>query len=182
MLDKHIVLGYFSFQGRSWLLKMSSYLFIHSTNTYWIPTIILLYTLATRCEEATHWKRPWCLERLKAGEEGDDSGWDGWMASPTWWTWVWVSPGSWWWTGKPGMLRVMRSQRVGYDWVTELKLKIYLLCYKATVIKLYGTDTKTHWNQWEKRKRENPEINPCTDSQSMPDKGGRNIQWRKDSL
>ena len=120
MLDKHIVLGYFSFQGRSWLLKMSSYLFIHSTNTYWIPTIILLYTLATRCEEATHWKRPWCLERLKAGEEGDDSGWDGWMASPTWWTWVWVSPGSWWWTGRPGVLPSMGSQRVRHDWATEL--------------------------------------------------------------
>ena len=98
VLDKCIVLGYFSFQGRSWLLKKSSYLFIHSTNTYWIPTIILLCTLATRCEELTHWKRPWCLERLKAGE-GDNRGWDGWVASPTRWTCVWVGSGSWWWTG-----------------------------------------------------------------------------------
>ena len=48
-------------------------------------------------------KRPWCWERLKAGE-GDDRGWDGWMALPTWWTWVWTSSGSWWWTGKPGIL------------------------------------------------------------------------------
>ena len=77
-------------------------------------------TLATWCEELIHWKRPWCWERLKAGGEGDDRGWDGWMASPTWWTWVWVSSGSWWWTGKPGMLQSMGSQRVGHKWATEL--------------------------------------------------------------
>ena len=77
-------------------------------------------TLVTRCEEVTHWKRPWCWERLKAGEEGDNRGWDGWMASPTQWTWVWVSSGSWWWTGKPGMLQSMGSQRVGHNWKTEL--------------------------------------------------------------
>ena len=59
-------------------------------------------------------------ERLKAGGEGDDRGWDGWMASPTWWTWVWASSRSWWWTGKPGMLQSMGSQRVGHDWETEL--------------------------------------------------------------
>jgi len=58
-------------------------------------------TLATWCEELTHWKRPWCWERLKVGREGDDRGWDGWMASPTQWTWVWVSSASWWWTGRP---------------------------------------------------------------------------------
>ena len=68
----------------------------------------------------THMKRPWCWERLKAGGEGDDRGWDGWMASLTQWTWVWVDSGSWWWTGRPGVLRFMGSQRVGYDWVTEL--------------------------------------------------------------
>ena len=59
-------------------------------------------------------------ERLRAGGEGDDRGWDGWMASPTPWTWVWVHCGSWWWTGRPGMLQAMGSQRVGYDWATEL--------------------------------------------------------------
>ena len=68
----------------------------------------------------TDWKRLWCWEGLKAGGEGDDGGWDGWMASPTQWTWVWVGSGSWWWTGKPGMLQSMVSQRVGRDWVTEL--------------------------------------------------------------
>ena len=67
----------------------------------------------------THWKRPWCWERLKAGE-GDDRGWDGWMASPTGWTWVWASSGSWRWTGKAGVLQSMGSQTVGHNWVTEL--------------------------------------------------------------
>ena len=76
--------------------------------------------LATLCEELTHLKRPWCWERLKAGGEGADRGWDGRLASPTQWTWVWVDSGSWWWTGRPGVLRFMGSQRVRHDWVTEL--------------------------------------------------------------
>ena len=74
----------------------------------------------------TAWKRPWCWERLKAGGEGDDRGWDGWMASPTQWTWVWASSRSWWWTGKPGVLQSMGSQRVGHDWPAELNGKIIL--------------------------------------------------------
>ena len=77
-------------------------------------------TLATSCEELTHWERPWCWEGLWAGGEGDDRGWDGWMASPTRWTWVWVNSGSLWWTGRPGVLQFMGSQRVGHNWVTEL--------------------------------------------------------------
>ena len=77
-------------------------------------------TLATSCEELTHWERPWCWEGLGAGEEGDDRGWDGWMASLTQWTWVWVNSRSWWWTGRPGVLQFMWSQRVGHDWATEL--------------------------------------------------------------
>ena len=68
----------------------------------------------------THWKRLWCWERLKAGGEGDYRGWDGWMASPTSCTWVWASSRNWWWTGKPGVLQSMVSQRVGQDWATEL--------------------------------------------------------------
>ena len=62
----------------------------------------------------------WCWERLKVGGDGDDREWDGWMASPTWWTWVWASSRSWWWTGEPGVLQSMGLQRVRYDWVTEL--------------------------------------------------------------
>ena len=57
-------------------------------------------TLATSCKELTNWKRLWCWEGLGAGGEGDDRGWDGWMASPTQWTWVWVDSGSWWWKGR----------------------------------------------------------------------------------
>ena len=68
----------------------------------------------------THWKRLWCWEGLGAGGEGDDRGWDGWMVSPIQWTWVWVNSGSWWWTGRPGMLLFIGSQRVRHDWVTEL--------------------------------------------------------------
>ena len=62
---------------------------------------------------------PWCWERLRAGE-GDNRGWDGWMASPTPWTWVWVDSRNWWWTGRPGVLWFMGSQRVGHNWATEL--------------------------------------------------------------
>ena len=75
--------------------------------------------LATWCEEPTHWKRPWCWERLMAkGEEGG-RGWDGWMASPTQWTRVLVNSRRWWRTGKPGMLLFIESQRVGYDLAME---------------------------------------------------------------
>ena len=76
----------------------------------------------TSCEELTHWKRPWCWERLRAGGEGDDRGWDGWMASPTQWTWVWVNSRIWWWTGRPGRAAVhgvAKSQTQLSDW-TEL--------------------------------------------------------------
>ena len=71
---------------------------------------------------ADSFQRPWCWERLRAGGEEDDRGWDGWMASLTQWTWVWVDSGSWWWTGRLCMLRFMGSQRDGHDWVTELIL------------------------------------------------------------
>ena len=63
-------------------------------------------------------ERPWCWERLKVRGEGDDRGWDGWMALPTQWRWIWASSGSW--SGKPGVLQSMGLQRVGHDWATEL--------------------------------------------------------------
>ena len=84
-------------------------------------------TLATWCKELTHLKKRWCWERLKVGGEEDYRGWDGWMASLTQWTWVWVNSGSWWWTGRSGVLRSMGSQRVGHNWVIELGW----LCYKS---------------------------------------------------
>ena len=90
-------------------------------------------------------KRPWCWERLKVGGEGDDSEWDGWMASiMTWWTWVWVSSRSWWWTGKPGVLQSMGSQRVGHDWATELSWK-----------------RQSHYVNWESSSQ-SPELHVCT--------------------
>ena len=61
------------------------------------------------------------LERLKDGGEGDNRGWDGWKASLTQWTWIWVNSTSWWWTGGPGVLQSVGSQRVGHDWKTEQK-------------------------------------------------------------
>ena len=90
---------------------------------YSLEGLMLKLTLqyfGVSCEELTHWKRPWCWEGLGAGGEADDRGWDGWMASLTRWTWVWVNSGSCWWTGRPGMLQFMGSQRVGHDWVTKL--------------------------------------------------------------
>ena len=86
---------------------------IHQNDWCWIWNS---NTLATWFKEPTHWKRPWSWERLKAGGEGDDRGWDGWMGSLMQCTWVWVGSGHWWWTGKPGMLQSMGSQRA-----TELK-------------------------------------------------------------
>ena len=80
-------------------------------------------TLASWYEELTHWKRLWCGERLKAGGEGDDRGWDGWMA--------WVSSGSWWWTGRPGVLQSMGSQRVGHDWMNWTELLIGYLVQES---------------------------------------------------
>ena len=84
-------------------------------------------TLDTSCEELTHLKRPCCWERLRAGGEGDDKGWDGWMASPTQCTWVWVNSKNWQWTGKPGVLQSMGLQRVRHDWVTELMIGLVLV-------------------------------------------------------
>ena len=99
-----------------------------------------------------HWKRLWCWGRLKAGE-GDDRGWDGWMASPTRWRWVWVNSGNWWWTGKPGVLQSMGSQRARHDWATELTYLTHLILayiiihlwsrYSINVI-IILQDTETH--------------------------------------
>ena len=65
-------------------------------------------------------KKNLMLRKIEGRRRRDDRGWDGWMASLTGWTWVWVNSGSWWWTGKPGMLQSMGLQRVRHDWVTEL--------------------------------------------------------------
>ena len=99
-----------------------------------------------RIKEPTHWKRPWCWERLKA-KEGGHRGWDGWMASPTQRTWVWPSSGSWWRTGKPGGLQSIGSQRVGHDWATELKS---LWAWGPTICVLIGRLADSdHTKIWE---------------------------------
>ena len=105
----------------------------------WLMLKMKLQYFGHLMQKLTHWKRPWCWEGLGAGE-GDDRGWDGWMASPTRWTWVWVNSRSWSWTGKPGMLRFMGSQRVGHNWVTELTDWL--------------TDLQEHKNSWSLRLRE----------------------------
>ena len=90
--------------------------------------------LNTWCEELIHSKRPWCCERLKAGGKGDERGWDGWTASPTQYTWVWVGSGCWWWTGRPGVLQSMGAQRLGHGWASELNWSRF----KVIVIFLKG--------------------------------------------
>ena len=70
-------------------------------------------------------ERPWCWERLKAGGEGNNRGWDGWMVSPTQWTWVWVNSGSWWWTGRPGVLRFMGVAKSGTQ-LTQLNWTVFI--------------------------------------------------------
>ena len=90
---------------------------IHWKDWYWSRNS---NTLATWCEQLTHLKRPWCWEGLRAGGEGDDRVWDGWMASPTQWIWVWVDSSSWWWIERPGVLWFMGSQRVRHNRATEL--------------------------------------------------------------
>ena len=93
----------------------------------------------------------WCWEGLSVGGEGDDRGWDGWMASPTPWTWVWVNSGSWWWTGRPGVLQFMGSQRVRHDWVTELnwtELKLQITkvrAYECDKPLIFPLDSDPEW-------------------------------------
>ena len=95
----------------------------------------------------THWKRPWCWERLKPGGEGDDRWWDGWMASPTRWTWIWVGSKSLWWTGKPGMLQSMGSQIVRHDWLTELDWLEEEMANHSSILVL-----RTPWPVWKGKK------------------------------
>ena len=94
-----------------WIQRVRHYLVIKEQQ---------LYISNTFYSFLCHLKRPWCWERLRAGGEVDNRGWDGGMASPTQWTWVWVDSGSWWWTGRPGVLWFMESQRVRHDWATKL--------------------------------------------------------------
>ena len=128
-------------------------------------------TLATSWEELTHWKRLWCWEGLGAGGEGDDRGWDSWMASLTRWTWIWVNSRSWWCTGRPDVLWFMGSQID--DWATELNWNIqqmgipdHLTCFlrilyasqEATVRTGHGT---TDWSHIRKGVHQGYILSPC---------------------
>ena len=86
-------------------------------------------------EELTHRKRPWCWEGLGAGGEGDDRGWDGWKASRTRWTWVWVNSGSWWWTGRPGVLWFMgRKELATTEWLNWTELMYYIRFFQLALV------------------------------------------------
>jgi len=115
MLEKTLWVPWTARRSTQFILK-EIILNIHWKDWFWSWNS---NTLTTWCKELTHWKSPWCLERLRA-EEGDDRGWDGWMASLTRWTWVWASSGSWWWTGRSGVQQFMGSQIIRHDWMTEL--------------------------------------------------------------
>ena len=93
-----------------------------------------LNTLASWCEELTYYKRPWFWERWKAGAERDNRGQDGWMTSPTQWTWVWASSGRWWRIGNPGVLQYMGLQRAGHNWVTEQINQLFAHFHCATTV------------------------------------------------
>ena len=132
-LDCKVIQPVYPKGNQSWILK--DWCWSWSSNT-----------LVTWCEELTHLKIPWCWERLKAGGEGDNRGWDGWMASPTEWTWVWVSSGSWWWTGKPVVLRSMGSQRVRHDWATKLNWRWQL--EERFLFSKLGSANYHLWGKW----------------------------------
>ena len=106
-----------------WTAKRSNQSILKKTNPeYSLEGLMLKLnsnTLGTWCKEPTHWKRPWCWERLRARGEGSDRRWDGWMTSPTQWTWIWANPRRWWRTRKSGMLQSRGLQRVRHEWATE---------------------------------------------------------------
>jgi len=98
-------------------------------------------------------KRPWCWEGLGAGGEGDDRGWDGWMASPTRWTWVWVNSGSWWWTGRPVVLQFMGSQSrtrraTELNWteliLIEIALSVWIFLRNMSILTILILPTQQH--------------------------------------
>ena len=108
-----------------WTARRSNQSILKSTlNIHWKDWCWSYNTLATWCKDMTHWKRHWCWERLKAGGEGDNRGWDGWMASLTQWTWVWANFKRQWRAGKPGVLHSSGSQRVRSKLATEQQHQI----------------------------------------------------------
>ena len=97
-----------------WVGNCKSVLYSFKPESHWS-----FNTLVTWCKEPTHWKRPWCWERLKAKREGGGKGWDGEIASLTQWTWIWAKSGRYWRTGEPGWLQCVVLQRVGHSLAIE---------------------------------------------------------------
>ena len=105
-----------------WTARRSNQLILKEISTeYSLEELMLMLNLCYfgHLMGRGDWLRPWCWEWFKAGGEGDNRGWDGWMASPTQWKWVSASPGRWWRTAKPGVLKSMGMKRIGNDWVTK---------------------------------------------------------------
>ena len=105
----------------------------------------------------------WFWARLKAGGEGDDIGWDGWMVSPTRWTGVWENPRKEWRTEEPGMLQSLGSQRVGHEWATEQQWQ-WCQCYMGAKPGLLGGGN-LWWNRISQA------------SEGVPGRGGRLWKW-----
>ena len=123
---------------------------VHSKDQSWVSLEGMMLKLKLQyfghlIRRADSLVRLWCWEGLGAGE-GDDRGWVGWMASLTRWTWVWVNSGSWWWTGRPGVLQFMGLQRVRHDWATELNWSIQ----KYISYLPFSQVTKALWNKTNK--------------------------------
>ena len=139
--------------------------------------------LATWCEELTPWKRPWCWERLRAGGEGDDRGWDGWMASLTRWTWVWVDSGSWWWEAWCAAVHGVTKSRtrlsdwtelnwIGYGKILKEQTRQFLIEKTQTILRILirgylihkidymgdGENKKSHRGCWKKLKMRDSKI------------------------
>ena len=125
-------------------------------------------------EELTHWKGPRCWERLKLGGEGDNRGWDGWMASPTQWTWVSVSSGSWWWTERPSMLQSMgvaKNQTQLSDW-TELNHLLQVRMASSKYLQIINARGAV-----EKREPSNLPIYQCKLVQLLGEQYGRSLKY-----
>ena len=122
-LVKAIVFPVVMYGCESWTIKKAEHRRIDAFELWCWRRLLRVSWTARRSNQSIlkeispeySFKRPWCWERLKAGGEGDDRGWDGWMASPMQQTWTWANFGGWWGTARPGMLQSMGSLRVGHD-------------------------------------------------------------------
>ena len=120
------------------LFSLYVYLCTHTLNTHWKDWCWSSNTLATWCEQVTCWKRPWCWERLRAGGEGGNRGWDDWMASLIQWSWTWANSRRWWGVGRPGVLPSMGSPRVGQDLVNlNNNMWTYMWIHTYTFLNYY---------------------------------------------